>query len=110
MLLQITFFTHLTVTILKGANELVNRMYVQFGPETGLIVLGTALICLALFAVVAQYFGLPLSISPDKFFLTPYLKFAYVSFLKPHTGRADGGQQSALESFYAAQVRQSISS
>jgi len=37
-------------------------------------------------------------------FLKPYLKFAYVSFLKPHTARRDGGQQSALESFYAAQV------
>lgn len=37
-------------------------------------------------------------------FLSPYLKFAYVSFFKPHTGKADGGQQSALESFYSAQV------
>jgi betaine lipid synthase len=33
-----------------------------------------------------------------------YLKFFYVSFLKPHTGDSHGGQQHALESFYAAQV------
>jgi len=85
-------------------------MYVQVSPEIGLLVLVTALICLALFTIVIHYFGLPSSTSADKFFLTPYLKFAYVSFLKPHTGRADGGQQSALESFYAAQVRLSISS
>lgn len=32
------------------------------------------------------------------------LRFIYASFLKPHTGEADEGQQGALESFYSAQV------
>lgn len=34
----------------------------------------------------------------------PYVRFAYVCLLKPHGGKAEAGQQSALESFYAAQV------
>ena len=35
--------------------------------------------------------------------LISYAKFFYASFLKPHR-RGDGGQQSALESFYETQV------
>src|SRR4051794_4497961 len=31
-------------------------------------------------------------------------KFVYASFLKPHRSSNDGGQQSALESFYETQV------
>lgn len=85
-------------------DDLASKMRVQIEPETGLLALGVAIAFFALFAFVAQYFELSSSISADKFFLTPYLKFAYVSFLKPHTGQADGGQQSALESFYSAQV------
>ena len=41
--------------------------------------------------------------------LTTYARFFYASFLKPHTG--DGavtGQQAALESFYKAQVGQTL--
>lgn len=89
---------------MEGVNELASKVSVHIGPETGLLVLGLAIAFFALFAFVVQYFDLSLSLSVDKFFLTPYLKFAYVSFLKPHTGQADGGQQSALESFYSAQV------
>ena len=37
--------------------------------------------------------------------LRTYLKFIYAIFFKPHGNAADGGQQSALESFYATQVR-----
>ncbi|KAK5939584.1 hypothetical protein PMZ80_007963 [Knufia obscura] len=85
-------------------DDLASKMRVQIEPETGLLALGVAIAFFALFAFVAQYFELSSSISADKFFLTPYLKFAYVSFLKPHTGQADGGQQSALESFYSAQA------
>ena len=33
-----------------------------------------------------------------------YLKFAYSCFIKPHQANLDAGQQSALESFYGAQV------
>lgn len=72
--------------------------------ESALLILGVAVGFCVMFAIVAQYLELTSSLSWDKFFLTPYLKFAYVSFLKPHTGDAQGGQQSALESFYAAQV------
>lgn len=38
------------------------------------------------------------------FGLSPYLRFAYANFLKPHNGKTGDGQQGALESFYAAQV------
>jgi len=36
--------------------------------------------------------------------LVSYSKFFYASFLKPHQSSSDGGQQSALESFYETQV------
>jgi betaine lipid synthase len=36
--------------------------------------------------------------------LVSYSKFFYASFLKPHHSSSDGGQQSALESFYETQV------
>ena len=36
--------------------------------------------------------------------LSPYLKFAYNNFVKPQGWQTGDGQQSALESFYAAQV------
>lgn len=73
-------------------------------PETGILVLGLGIAFFVLIALVASYLELNVSTSPDKFSLTPYLKFAYASFLKPHTGQVGDGQQSALESFYAAQV------
>ena len=74
--------------------------------QTGILILGFGVAFFVLLAIFLQCFDLDIAstLSLDKFFLTPYLKFAYVSFLKPHTGRADGGQQSALESFYSAQV------
>lgn len=86
---------------------LYGKMTNQLGSETGLLILGVAVAFFVLFAIFTQYFDLASSssLSVDKFFLTPYLKFAYVSFLKPHTGKTEGGQQSALESFYSAQVR-----
>lgn len=73
----------------------------RLNAEEGLMILGAGIVIFVLIAVVAQYLEAP---SIDKFFLTPYIKFAYASFLKPHTGRPDGGQQSALESFYSAQA------
>lgn len=78
---------------------------IQIGPEAGLLVLGLAVAFFVLFALVAQHFDFGFATSADKLPFLPYLKFAYVSFIKPHTGRTDGGQQSALESFYSAQVR-----
>jgi betaine lipid synthase len=36
--------------------------------------------------------------------LTPYIRFVYGCFLKPHGGDTSGRQQDALESFYAAQA------
>ena len=32
-----------------------------------------------------------------------FVRFFYASFVKPHSGDKDGGQQGALESFYKAQ-------
>lgn len=79
-------------------------MTTQIEPETGILIIGVAVAFFVLLALVAPYLELSTSLSLDKFFLTPYLKFAYVSFIKPHTGQVGGGQQSALESFYAAQA------
>lgn len=73
-------------------------------PETGILVVGVGIAFFVLLALVTPYLQPSTSISRDKFSLTPYLKFAYVSFIKPHTGEVGNGQQSALESFYAAQV------
>lgn len=89
---------------MEEVTNFYSKMTKTIGPESGLLVLGVAIGFFVLFALVAQYFEFTTSISLDKFILTPYLKFAYVSFLKPHTGSADGGQQSALESFYSAQA------
>lgn len=72
-----------------------------FGPEAGLVLVGGVILLAVLVAVLAQYTE---SLKPNHFFLTPYFKFIYVSFFKPHTGKNGTGQQSALESFYAAQV------
>lgn len=90
--------------------EEISKMLGKVSTATSLeeerVILGLGIAFLVLCSVAVWYFGVVsgLSLSPDKFFLTPYLKFAYVSFIKPHTGIADGGQQSALESFYSAQV------
>lgn len=80
----------------------------RIDPETGILIIGVAVAFFVLLALVAPYLEISTSISADKFFLTPYLKFAYVSFIKPHTGQAGGGQQSALESFYSAQVSPTV--
>jgi betaine lipid synthase len=40
---------------------------------------------------------------------TTFGRFFYASFLKPHTGDGQGGQQGALESFYKAQVLEASS-
>ena len=42
-------------------------------------------------------------INTDKSILS-YAMFFYTNFLKSHSTTADGGQQSALESFYSVQV------
>lgn len=86
------------------SNTLATKMSKHIEPETGLLVIGVAIAFFALFAIVAQYFELSTSISIDSFSVTPYLKFAYACFIKPHSKRKDGTQQTALESFYATQV------
>lgn len=68
--------------------------------ETSLIALG---VFAALAVLVARWTN---SVNFPGFGLSPYLKFAYANFLKPHDGKTSDGQQSALESFYAAQVGQ----
>lgn len=76
----------------------------QIDPETGILIIGVAIAFFVLLALVAPYLELSSSVTLDKFVLTPYFRFAYASFIKPHTGHVGDGQQSALESFYAAQV------
>lgn len=73
-------------------------------PETGILIVGVGIAFFVLLALITPYLHPSTSIPLDKFSLAPYLKFAYVSFIKPHTGEVGDGQQSALESFYAAQV------
>lgn len=77
------------------------RRLERFHPELALIAFGAlalvATLCLCLYRMAAQ-------LKTDDFLLTPYLRFAYASFFKPHQGDRAEGQQSALESFYAAQV------
>ncbi|KAK5082390.1 hypothetical protein LTR05_007537 [Lithohypha guttulata] len=95
------------VSIMNEVTKLYGTMTMQGGSiQTDLLVVGTVVV---FFVLIALYLELGLNVSSsvsfDKVFpLTPYLKFIYVSFLKPHTGKADGGQQSALESFYSAQA------
>ncbi len=40
----------------------------------------------------------------EKLTSDPYVRFAYACLIKPHDRRRDAGQQTALESFYSAQV------
>ena len=65
----------------------------------------TSLIGLGIFALLALIVAHATnSIGFDGVGLSPYLQFIYANFIKSHKGKADSGQQSALESFYAAQV------
>ena len=66
----------------------------------------TSIIALTVFAIIAILVAhVTKSVNFPGFGLSPYLRFAYNSFLKPHDAKTSDGQQSALESFYAAQVR-----
>jgi hypothetical protein len=70
----------------------------------------TSLLLLAVFAAVALLFAqLTKSVEFADLGLSPYLKFVYANFLKPHKSKTSDGQQSALESFYAAQVGENVS-
>ena len=62
-----------------------------------------AILCLATIAAVLKR-GILSAKSVTRGFL-PYLQFLHATFLKPHTETFEHGQQSALESFYATQVR-----
>lgn len=67
-----------------------------------------ALIAMGAFVLVTilscYFYRLGKQFSWETISIHPYVRFAYVSFFKPHDSKKDGGQQSALESFYAAQV------
>lgn len=70
---------------------------------------GSSLILLAIFAALAVLVArVTNSVNFPGFGLSPYLNFAYANFLKPHEAKEGDGQQSALESFYAAQVGQCL--
>lgn len=82
---------------MNANTELRLAQWARIDGETSLIALAVvaALALLAAFVMnSASFTGLGLS---------PYLRFFWANFLKPHE-KINGGQQSALESFYAAQV------
>ncbi|RMD40557.1 hypothetical protein DV735_g4554, partial [Chaetothyriales sp. CBS 134920] len=65
----------------------------------------TSLIALGIFALLALFVAHATnSLNFPGFGLSPYLKFVYANFLKPQKGKVEGGQQSALESFYSTQA------
>lgn len=73
----------------------------KFQLEIALIGMGA----FVLVTILSCYFySLGKQLTLDKLSIHPYVRFAYVSFFKPHDSKKDDGQQSALESFYAAQV------
>lgn len=94
----------MTTTAMDEFGIFADRMSKHVNRETGLIVLGVAVAFLGLLAILTQYFELSTTVSFEKSFIAPYIKFIYACFIKPHAGNKDGGQQSALESFYATQV------
>ncbi|RMZ80151.1 hypothetical protein DV737_g3047, partial [Chaetothyriales sp. CBS 132003] len=69
----------------------------QMDVDTSLIVLGLFALLALLVAHATNALNLPRSA------LSPYLQFVYANFFKPQKGQVEGGQQSALESFYSAQ-------
>ena len=73
----------------------------DFHVELGIIGMGF----FALVIVLAFFlYTLRGKFTPGKLVNNPYLMFVYASFIKPHERNKDGDQQSALESFYSAQV------
>lgn len=73
-------------------------------PHTQIILAGATLIVLIgiVFAATLQSSKKEDDENPSAF--ASFLRFFYASFLKPHTGDSDNGQQDALESFYKAQA------
>jgi betaine lipid synthase len=69
----------------------------------------SSLLLLAVFAAIALLLAqLTKSVEFADLGLSPYLKFVYANFLKPHKSKTSDGQQSALESFYATQVGENV--
>lgn len=62
-----------------------------------------AVVLLSLLSFVLILYSLGLKVPMPGTFHS-YLKFAYGSFFKPHTGDGSGNQQDALESFYEYQA------
>jgi hypothetical protein len=82
------------------------RRLKDFHLEIGLLGLGfTVLVTILAFVL----YRLGSQIPVDKISNNPYIRFVYACMIKPHDKRVDGGQQGALESFYAAQVGQDSS-
>lgn len=82
---------------MDGNIELRPVQLVRMNSETSLTILAVFAALALLVAYVTNSVDFP------GFGLSSYLKFVWVNFLKPHEKTSDG-QQSALESFYAAQV------
>jgi hypothetical protein len=78
----------------------------NFQLEIGMIGMGAFVLVTVLSCFL---YSLGKQLTLEKLTLYPYLRFAYVSFFKPHDANKDAGQQSALESFYSAQVCRHVS-
>jgi betaine lipid synthase len=73
-------------------------------PHTQIFIVGATLVALIGFIFAITFYG-GKEDEENLSTLTSFLRFFYVSFLKPHTGDGTGnGQQDALESFYKAQA------
>jgi hypothetical protein len=72
-----------------------------FQLELGLIGIGFFVLVTTLVWVLYKQGG---GLIAEKLVANPYVRFAYACLIKPHDKRRDAGQQTALESFYAAQV------
>ena len=77
----------------------------DFHLEIGLIGVGFTVLVTILGVVLYKLGG---QIPIDKLTSNPYIRFVYACMLKPHDRRSDVGQQSALDSFYSAQVGETI--
>ena len=78
--------------------------FLRLGEQHVRVVLAAFAVFTFVGIVFFYFYSRPKSLPPALEKVFSYLKFFYVSFLKPHTGDGGGGQQDALESFYRVQV------
>ncbi|KAK4940000.1 hypothetical protein LTR10_019852 [Elasticomyces elasticus] len=77
------------------------QRFENYHRELAIIGIGFTVLVTILGCLVYQLGG---QLTMDKLTSHPYVRFAYACMIKPHDAKYDDGQQSALESFYAAQA------